>query len=101
MRESTKRIAVGVYYITLGVSVAGVCIAGLGMLMEQDTLYYTGLVLASPLFVTVLPIGVVLLALMPVAMAYHLVTWLWSRILGGERRVKTEKISPQKERDTE
>ena len=90
MKESTKRTGLRVYYITLGVSFTGVGIAGLGILIKHDTLYYTGLVLAFPLFVTVLPIGVLLIALMPVATVLYAITWLWARISGGRPRGKCE-----------
>lgn len=46
----------------IAISIAGVCIAGLGIYTKVLPLYYTGLVLASPLLLVYLPFLIIALA---------------------------------------
>jgi uncharacterized membrane protein len=54
----------------------GLLLSLVGITFEVSSLYYTGLVIASPLFIIVLPACLLLLALFPVGCLYGIFRWI-------------------------
>jgi len=100
MKTSLKRCAMGVYFAVLAVSIIGVCLAYLGMLLKHDALWMTGLVLALPLFVIVLPICILLIALIPVAGVVQAALWARTHFFrrhGNDNRRTENKVMSAKD----
>jgi F0F1-type ATP synthase assembly protein I len=62
----------------LAISAGGLCIAVLGLLLDHDTLYHAGLVMAAPLYLIVLPICILLVGIMAVLAPVSVIAWLFS-----------------------
>lgn len=63
MKKKTHPILVQIFYLVLILCGIGLVLALAGMIFNHDPIYYAGLILATPLFVIVLPVCILLIAL--------------------------------------
>jgi hypothetical protein len=75
MKESARRVWMRIYYGVLVVCGLGLVLAVLGLFLQREPLYYTGLLMAALLFVIVLPTCVLLLALTIIGGIRELMGW--------------------------
>lgn len=68
------------------VMASGLGIACVGILLKYDTLYYTGLIIASPMFIVVLPVLILLLIATFLVILISPVVWILRRTLPGRRK---------------
>lgn len=66
----------------LGIGVIGLFIAIAGMIIGHEPTYLVGLYIASPLYLIVLPICIILVGLLPVVCAVQAIAWLWRTVVG-------------------
>lgn len=80
MKKKTKQFLERLCYGILIVCGIGLLLATVGLIFKTDPLYYTGLILASPLFLVVLPVCLLLVALFPVAGIYAVICCIKNKI---------------------
>jgi hypothetical protein len=80
MKKETKRILEKIYYGILIICGVGLLLAVIGLTFKITQLYYTGLVLALPLFIVVLPVCLLLMALFPIGCLYGLIVWIKKKV---------------------
>ena len=76
MKKKTESVLEKICYGILIVCGVGLIFALTGLFFKVDFIYYSGLILASPLFIVVLPACLLLMALFPIAGIYGIICWL-------------------------
>lgn len=71
--------------VFLAVMAGGLGIACVGIFLKHDTLYYAGLIIASPMFVIVLPALILLLAVFYLFVLISPIVWILRRTRTGRR----------------
>ena len=66
--------------IVLGIGVVGLLVAIAGLIIGHEPTYFVGLYIASPLYLIVLPICIILVGLLPVVCAVQAIAWLWRSV---------------------
>ena len=76
MKQSIHNILKRLYYLLLIICGLGLVLALVGLSFKYDPLYFMGLILASPLFLIVLPACFLMIILFYFGCIYGIISWL-------------------------